>query len=235
MPGRPLAHAEVAQARPGGGAARPPVVEHLDLGVGRRRCGPPRAAPRAPSGRSSAWWCWRAPPARRGRATAPAEPEAVVPHRGWTRRRRSAVTRPAAVRSAASAGRSSTPGSGARPSRSPASSPRSRRVPSRLRIWVTASREERSMSPRAARRGIRVAVDDPPRGRRLDADDRHVVADDVVQLAGDAQPLVGDGATAQGVALGADGGWPARPAAPSAGRCATRPGRRAPRPRSRRR
>ena len=46
-------------------------------------------------------------------------------------------------------GRSAMPGSGARPSRSPGSSPRSRRVPSRLRIWVTASREDRSMSPRA--------------------------------------------------------------------------------------
>ena len=60
------------------------------------------------------------------------------------------------------------------------------------------------MSPRAAGRGLGVAVDDPAGGGRLDADDRDVVADDVVQLAGDAQPLVGDGAAAQAVALLAD-------------------------------
>ena len=76
-------------------------------------------------------------------------------------------------------------------------------MPSRPRIWVTASREERSMSPRARRRGLGVAVEDAAGRRGLDADDRDVVSDDVVQLAGDAQPLVGDGAAAQGVALGA--------------------------------
>ena len=118
-------------------------------------------------------------------ASGPARPRRAARRRG-----------PASRERATSAPRRSSDGCGA----CSASWPSGRRMPSRRRISVSASRPVVSTAPSARDRGVGVAVQHAPRRSGLDDHDRDVVRDDVVQLARDPRAL---GEHRRAVALGA--------------------------------
>ena len=207
--GRPLADAELAEPAAGRAVPRPAVVDDLDLGVRRRTRRP------APRRRRCRRCCgdvrWSAPPAPCGRSRARC-PGAAGSRRtvGSSTTSRSTV-RPSWLAWATSSGRSPTPASDVRvapagsvPSSLPSAGP-SRSVPSRRRIWASASREASSTFARA----VRAASGSRSRTRRAAPAWMPIAEtswrDDVVQLAGDAQPLVEDGLLAQPAGLGGDG------------------------------
>src|SRR6478609_1344185 len=203
-PGCALTHPEVTQARAGRRTARAAVVEHLDLGVGRG--GPVlhaqhdagRARGRVPGGVGQRLLC----------DAVEREPQGSGKLLRGTGTRLDLVVGgdQAGCRALGSQRRQvAHPGlRGAAVALGTLLAEVAQRAEQAAHLGDRLARGALDDAERSGRR-LGVAADDPTGCRRLDADDRHVVADDVVQLAGDAQPLVGDRASAQGVALEVDG------------------------------